>query len=81
MNYLHFEINLHFFFDFVACLCHTLLLITMPCQLLGGEFSKFSCFDQTWIDIMDFVACFCHVFFLVFMHLGSLDGEFNDVHV
>ena len=40
--FLHFKSNLLCPVDFVVCLCHALLLIvSMHCWLLGGEFSEF----------------------------------------
>ena len=34
------------FIDYVVCLCHVLLLISMHCGLLEGEFSEFSCSES-----------------------------------
>ena len=36
--------------DFVVCLIHSLLLISMHCGLLGGEFIEVSSFGQTFVS-------------------------------
>ena len=72
----HFKANI----DFAVCFCHALLLFSMDCGLLGGEFSDLSIQPVFNLHVL-FILWFVLPYFIAnfSMHCGFLAGEFSDL--
>ena len=65
--------------DFVVCLFHALLLFSMHCLLLAGEFSNFPSYKSCNVPACTahIVVCLCPTLLLILMHSQLLGGKLS----